>query len=64
MLTPTLVGNVPINDRVLELSPETDGEEFVALRERWDRLHSLRVALIVVGFALLCLGALRGDDRR
>ena len=64
MLVSTLVGNVPINDRVLEMSPETDGEEFVGLRERWDRLHSLRVALNVAGLALLCAGALRGDGRR
>ena len=64
MLVSTLVGNVPINDRVLEMSPETDGEEFEGLRERWDRLHSLRVALNVAGLALLCAGALRGDGRR
>jgi uncharacterized membrane protein len=64
MLASTLIGNVPINDRVLELSPERDGEEFVELHERWDRLHSLRVALNVAGLALLCVGALRGDGRR
>ena len=28
MLLTTLFGNVPINNRVLELSPETDAEEF------------------------------------
>jgi hypothetical protein len=64
MLASPLVGNVPINNRVLEMSPETDGEEFVELRERWDRLHTLRVALTVTGFALLCAGALRGDRAR
>ena len=52
---------MPINDRVLELSPESDGEEFAELRERWDRLHTLRVALNLSGLALLCLGALRRD---
>jgi hypothetical protein len=62
MLVSTLIGNVPINNRVLELSPETDGEEFVELRERWDRLHSLRVALNAAGLGFLCVGALRGDD--
>ena len=61
MLASTLIGNVPINDRVLELSPESDGEEFAELRERWDRLHTLRVVLNLSGLALLCLGALRGD---
>jgi hypothetical protein len=64
MLASTLIGNVLINKRVLELSPETDGEEFVELRERWDRLHTPRVFLNVAGLALLCLGALQGDDRR
>ena len=58
MLVSTLIGNVPINNRVLEMSPETDGEEFVALRERWDGLHSLRVVLNVAGLGLLCAGAL------
>jgi hypothetical protein len=41
MLASTLIGNVPINTRVLEISPETEGEEFVELRRRWDRLHTL-----------------------
>ena len=63
MLASTLIGNVPINDRVLEMSPETDGEEFKELRERWDRLHTLRVVLDLAGLAFLCLGALRGDER-
>jgi hypothetical protein len=64
MRASTLTGNVPINDRVLELSPEADGEEFVGLRDRWDRLHTLRVALVITGFALLCVGALEGDRGR
>jgi Domain of unknown function (DUF1772) len=58
MLASTLIGNVPINNRVLEMSPQMDGEEFVELRERWDRLHSLRVALNVTGLGPLCAGAL------
>jgi hypothetical protein len=67
MLASTLIGNVPINNRVLEMFPETDGEEFVELRDRWDRLHTLRVALNVLGLGLLCVGALSrsdGDKRR
>ena len=63
MLASTVMGNIPINNRVLEMSPERDGEEFEELRERWDRLHSLRVVLNVAGLAFLCLGALREDDR-
>jgi hypothetical protein len=64
MLVSTLIGNVPINNRVLEMSPETDGEEFVELREHWDRLHTLRVALNVAGLGLLCLGALGESEDR
>jgi hypothetical protein len=64
MLASTLIGNVPINNRVLEMSPETDGEEFVELRKRWDRLHTLRVVLNLTGLAFLCAGALQKDGRR
>ncbi len=64
MLLSTLFGNVPINNRVLELSPETDAEEFSQLRERWDRLHALRVLLNVAGLSLLQLGALREEKHR
>jgi hypothetical protein len=64
MLASTLIANVPINNRVLELSPETNQEEFVELREHWDRLHMFRVLLNVAGLALLCVGALSRVDRR
>lgn len=63
MLASTGFGNIPINKRVLELSPETDQEEFVELRERWDRLHTLRVFLNVAGFGFLVVGALAEDER-
>src|SRR5215216_6022641 len=45
MLASTRIGNVPINERVLEIDPEQDQEEFAELRKRWDRLHTLRVVL-------------------
>ena len=64
MLLSTLLGNVPINNRVLELSPENDFEEFLRLRERWDRLHAFRVLLNVAGLGFLCLGALEERERR
>ena len=64
MLLSTLLGNVPINRRTLELDPDEDGEEFLELRERWDRLHTLRVVLTVAGFGLLVAGALRETKRR
>lgn len=63
MLASTRIGNVPINDRVLEMDPERDQEEFAKLRERWDRLHTLRVALNVAGLGFLVAGALAEDER-
>ncbi len=59
MLISTLLGNVPINNRVLELSPGNDSEEFLRLRERWDRLHAFRVLLNVAGLVFLCLREVR-----
>ena len=63
MLASTRIGNVPINDRVLEMDPVRDQDEFASLRERWDRLHALRVALNVAGLASLVAGVLADDHR-
>ncbi len=64
MMISTLLGNMPINNRTLELSPEeTPPEEWRQLRERWERLHALRVVFNVAGLSLLHLGALRGGNR-
>ena len=62
MLASTRLGNVPINDRTLELA-EDDLEEFGRLRDRWGRLHTLRVALTTAGLAALVSGALAGGER-
>jgi hypothetical protein len=61
MLASTRLGNVPINNRVLEMDPAKDQEEFARLRNRWDRLHTLRVVLNVAGFGFLISGALAED---
>jgi Domain of unknown function (DUF1772) len=63
MIASTRIGNVPINNRVLQMNPERDQEEFARLRERWDRLHTLRVALNVSGLGFLVAGALSEDAR-
>ena len=62
MLASTRLGNVPINDRTLELT-EDDIEEFERLRDRWGRLHTLRVALTMAGLGALVSGALARDKR-
>lgn len=65
MMVSTLLGNMPINTRTLELSPEeTPPEEWKPLRKRWERLHALRVLLNVAAVILLQLGALRGEEQR
>lgn len=63
MLLTTFLGNVPINNRVLELSPEADGEKFVELRKRWDRLHTIRALLNVAGLGFLSAGTPARKDR-
>jgi hypothetical protein len=61
MLGSTRMGNVPINARVLEIDHKRDQGEFARLRERWGRLHTLRVALNVAGLGFLVAGALAED---
>ena len=59
MLAITLTGNVPINRRTLELDPDTTPrEEFLELRARWDRLHTVRNVVNLAGFGLAILGVL------
>jgi len=64
MLASTRLGNVPINNRTLEIDPETGVEEFERLRERWDRLHTLRVTLTTAGLGFLIAGALANSEPR
>ncbi len=59
MLLVTLIGNVPINRRLLELPPQEESyEEFLELRRRWDRLHAVRNLLNIAELSFSCLGAL------
>jgi Anthrone oxygenase len=64
ILISTLLGNVAINNRGLGLYSGNDSEEFVRLRERWDRLHTFRVLMTVAGLGFLLLGALGERSRR
>jgi Domain of unknown function (DUF1772) len=59
MLAITLIGNMPINLRVLRWDEDHgDPEEWRRLRRRWDRLHNVRIPLDAAGFVLITLAAL------
>jgi hypothetical protein len=61
MLGITLIGNMPINLRVLRWDEDCgDPAEWRRLRHRWDRLHNVRIPLDIAGFVLVTLAALRG----
>jgi uncharacterized membrane protein len=63
MLAITLAGNVPINRRTLELDPDTTSmEEFLELRARWDKLHTVRNVMNLTGFGLAILGVLTSSQ--
>ena len=49
----TLTGNVPINKQVQSWEVAAPPPEWAALRDRWEKLHTMRTVLIVPGFALL-----------
>ncbi len=59
MLTITLVGNMPLNLRVVRWDEaHGDPAEWRRIRRRWDRLHSIRIVLDTAGFVLMTLAAL------
>jgi hypothetical protein len=63
MLAITLIGNMPINLRVFRWDEEHgDPDQWRRLRRRWDRLHSVRIALDTAGFVLITLAAVGAGD--
>ena len=54
----SLLGNVPINKQVIEWNPQSPPDNWLELRNRWDSLHRVRVALDIAALILLLLGAL------
>jgi len=59
MLAVTLSRNVPLNIRLLALTPQdTTNPEFLELRARWDRLHTVRNLLNVTGLTCTALAGL------
>lgn len=50
---------VPINNRSKAWTPETVPADWRAQKSRWDRLHLVRLALIVAAFVLVAVAATR-----
>ena len=51
----SLVGPVPINNRIIKWTPESLPEDWQAQEHRWDQYHWLRTAGLIVAFAVLVL---------
>src|SRR5262245_32237323 len=48
----TLTCNVPLNRKVQSWQANAPPPEWTHVRDRWERFHSIRTVLIVLGFAL------------
>lgn len=48
---------VPINNRSMTWTPETRPADWREQRDRWDRLHVVRLAIIVAAFALVAVAS-------
>ena len=51
----SLVGPVPINNRIAKWTPESLPEDWQAQEHRWDQYHWLRTCGLIVAFAVLVL---------
>ncbi len=51
----SLVGPVPINNRMMKWTSEALPEDWQAQEHRWDLYHSIRTGGLIVAFALLVL---------
>jgi uncharacterized membrane protein len=51
----SLVGPVPINNRIAKWTPESVPEDWQTQEHRWDQYHWLRTCGLIVAFALLVL---------
>jgi hypothetical protein len=56
----TLLGLVPINNQIARLDHTNPPENWLELRKRWDRLHVIRVAILLIALFLLALGEMIG----
>jgi uncharacterized membrane protein len=51
----SLVGPVPINNRIIKWTPQTLPDDWKSQEHRWDTYHWLRTCALVVAFVLLAL---------
>jgi uncharacterized membrane protein len=51
---------VPINNRIAKMNPEHPYDCWLRDRSRWDQLHQVRVALLIMAFILLLTGLFAG----
>lgn len=51
----SLLGPVPINNQVIQWNLAQLPNDWIALRQRWDRLNLIRVALLLTALTLLLL---------
>lgn len=54
----TITTLVPINNRIAKMNPEHPYDCWLQDRSRWDLLHQVRVALLIMAFLLLLTGLL------
>jgi uncharacterized membrane protein len=57
----SLIGPVPINNRIIKWTPEALPDDWQAQEHRWDLYHWIRTCGLVVAFAILVLSV--GIDR-
>jgi hypothetical protein len=63
MLAVTFGGNMPANRNTLDLNPRTvSRDEFLSLRQRWDRFHAVRNLLNAAGLVFAILGTLSDTE--
>jgi hypothetical protein len=63
MLALTFLGNMPLNAATLALPTSASEAEFRSVRERWERLHLVRVALDLLALGLATAAASQGASR-
>jgi uncharacterized membrane protein len=53
---------VPINNRIAQMDPEHPYDCWLEDRRRWDRLHKIRVEILIAALLLLLAGLFFGDS--